>query len=826
MHRTEPGFTRLRSLALAPALLLALGIVLAGGAGCGRTGLYSIEDDGGVRYCPPSCPDFGGDGDGFPHGRDDMPPGGDDGPPGPPDFAGDGPDCRLLLEDCGNGVDDNCDGLIDCKDPGCAADKRCGMPGVEICNNGVDDDQNTFIDCLDPACLNFPGCEPQHMCNVNMPDCKDPACVDHPACQNLVCKPTVDFGALAHNDARSQKVIATAGTIDVAKTQCAPAGGGQVVTTFEVLDNATTVRMDFTQPMNSDHAFGLFRAGVNQRCEANPIDCFDPKAMPSGTHTWVLDKGRYYLIVIAVTKIHQGSADVTLTTPPIARKETCNNGVDDDGNGLIDCADPVCINDPACVKNICRPDVILGTIVPTNGQPQSGKLAQFDTHNGNPNFAVQCGGKGMGRVVQFTLAETAGIALAVESDTGDHVFGLYRLPPLGQPCDAMDLKSCDLARVGAQEALGDFAPGTYLMIFQAIKPGDEGAIDVWIFTYKNKRVELCNNKIDDDNNGLTDCADPACAGEQACGPPICSPDVDFGNLVIGQPAKSTVLNLVGGVPNLKSACAMGGGRSRVVQFTLAASGGLQLGCNQQSGQAVMGLYAVAGPPRQLRRERAVLRRPADHPLRLQLDMAGDAIGHLLPHCPGIQARRRGLAHAAPERGRRSHPRDLQQCQGRRRRRQHRLRRPQVRALASVRQDRVQGGSDHRPHAHRGNDGGGQPGHDGKALAGGARLRGEPRRKDGGGDDQPAAEGQCEGRLGAGLRQDQPRARGLPQPGPGIDLRGGPGTGLLADDGTEGGNHDRPQRAGGEILGDRRRRPARQRRPDPAQFHRHAIVPRH
>jgi hypothetical protein len=34
--------------------------------------------------------------------------------------------------------------------------------------------------------------------------------------------------------------------------------------------------------------------------------------------------------------------------PPAQKKEICNNGIDDDGNGLIDCADPTCSPEPAC----------------------------------------------------------------------------------------------------------------------------------------------------------------------------------------------------------------------------------------------------------------------------------------------------------------------------------------------------------------------------------------------------------------------------------------------------------------------------------------------
>jgi hypothetical protein len=35
--------------------------------------------------------------------------------------------------------------------------------------------------------------------------------------------------------------------------------------------------------------------------------------------------------------------------PPPKKVESCHNGVDDDGNGLIDCADPACASDPGCM---------------------------------------------------------------------------------------------------------------------------------------------------------------------------------------------------------------------------------------------------------------------------------------------------------------------------------------------------------------------------------------------------------------------------------------------------------------------------------------------
>lgn len=48
----------------------------------------------------------------------------------------------------------------------------------------------------------------------------------------------------------------------------------------------------------------------------------------------------------------------TVCNPP-AQPEICNDGIDNDGDGLIDCADPDCAHDPACVQ-VCVPTGVEG----------------------------------------------------------------------------------------------------------------------------------------------------------------------------------------------------------------------------------------------------------------------------------------------------------------------------------------------------------------------------------------------------------------------------------------------------------------------------------
>lgn len=504
--------------------------------------------------------------------------------------------CQAIPEICSNHQDDNCNQLIDCLDPYCASDPACPI-GHEICTNGIDDDNNSLVDCDDPACELFPGCRQQvpEICDNGVDDnhngftdCDDPACVEAPNCRNLQCHPTVDFGPLALNDSVATRDLSTIGTTDVALTPCAPGGGGMVVTEFQVLAPATSVRLDYSQGEHADHVFSLFRAGVNQICEANPVGCYDPQAAPSGHTTWVLPSGHYYLIIQAFKTDYQGALTATLSTPPSTHPEICNNGVDDDGNGLADCDDPGCYGAANCQQ--CSPDIVVGTLVP--GDPP--KSASFTTVGKTNDSFLTCAAGGGGEVVvQFTLKEGADLLLGWQQ-TNDQVVGLFRKPGLGYGCDALPLGCFDPA--GQSHINLDWSglgPGDYLLVFQGHSEGSEGYDEITLQAYKNRPVELCHNDIDDDGNSLTDCDDPACATDPGCGASACFPDVNLGALSPGGPPNTMTLNTVGGVPNEAVSCAQGSGRSRIIQFSLPVTAGVYIDCGSP-GDHVLGLFLAQG----------------------------------------------------------------------------------------------------------------------------------------------------------------------------------------------------------------------------------------
>jgi hypothetical protein len=91
------------------------------------------------------------------------------------------------LATCGNGVDDDCDGLSDCLDPNCAAAPNC----VENCTDQIENDGDGDVDCADADCAATAFCLED--CANGMDDadvdadadCADSECAASPSCAEI-----------------------------------------------------------------------------------------------------------------------------------------------------------------------------------------------------------------------------------------------------------------------------------------------------------------------------------------------------------------------------------------------------------------------------------------------------------------------------------------------------------------------------------------------------------------------------------------------------------------------------------------------------------------
>lgn len=90
--------------------------------------------------------------------------------------------CTPSTEVCDNGIDDDCDGAIDCADGDCSADPACEcVPSTEVCDNGIDDDCDGAIDCADTDCSADPACN----CTLGQ---KGDSCLDDTDCCSNKCR--------------------------------------------------------------------------------------------------------------------------------------------------------------------------------------------------------------------------------------------------------------------------------------------------------------------------------------------------------------------------------------------------------------------------------------------------------------------------------------------------------------------------------------------------------------------------------------------------------------------------------------------------------------
>ena len=502
-------------------------------------------------------------------------------------------------EICNNGIDDDGNGFTDCKDPACFGDPACFVPGHEICNNGLDDDDDGLIDCKDPDCFADPTCivnPGKEICDNGkddngdgLVDCSDPQCKSFPACLSAACTADADFGLIASSGASVTRTVSTVGAVASYGT-CAPPGGVARVASFS-LAATTDLKLDFSQGKGSAHVVAVYRAGVGQACDQNLVDCLRVGQDATASHTFNgLAAGSYWIVVQSFTGT-VGSTTITLSTGKIVSPEICNNGIDDDGDGAIDCADLDCATAPNCRP--CTADINLGAIVV--GDPP--KTTVVDTTKGSNRYHPSCAGSSTGNdiVVRFTVKNTVGLVLDMTQPTGDHAYGLFKMPKAGDACDSDDGNNCaHLSGPPIPEASWwPFDAGEYLLIFKAMAAGKEGQINLSISAWAGRGVEICDNGIDDDGNGLTDCDDPACTGTIHCQAPQCLPDGNLGDIDIGT-SKTLNVDLTSATRTFSTFCGKGDGHGRVYRLNLRQAMGLGFDCTQ-TGVQVLQLGAQVSP---------------------------------------------------------------------------------------------------------------------------------------------------------------------------------------------------------------------------------------
>jgi hypothetical protein len=210
--------------------------------------------------------------------------------------------------------------------------------------------------------------------------------------------------------------------------------------------------------------------------------------------------------------------DLPTDDGPPPPTEICDNGMDDDGDGKVDCMDDGCLTASAC-EGTCYPvsTITCGAeIFARNDDPGStDRISEFECiHNGGyggPEIAYT-----------FTNPDRGKVYIGLEDFTGD--LDLYLLEPHRGQCDTRNCVDLSNRDEGYDEIIDvNLDAGTYF-IAVAGWHGTVSGFHLWIHCTD---IEICDNHIDDDEDEDTDCDDSECASDPDCLPPEnCSNAVD------------------------------------------------------------------------------------------------------------------------------------------------------------------------------------------------------------------------------------------------------------------------------------------------------------
>ena len=328
--------------------------------------------------------------------------------------------------DCTDGIDEDEDGLIDCQDDDCSDLSIC----IEsICDDGLDDENDGLTDCDDPDCEGNDACI-ESICddglddeNDGLTDCDDPDCfssesfVPHLSVEN-------DLGTTIGDDVIAQAglegITLSPDTMDdTFEGTCGLSYGGvDVAYSWEVPQDGCYIFDTSSSPDQTDTVLYL----LEEDCSGTEFACDEDGGEGFTSYfTTELTAGSQYVVVVdGYTSSTSGDVILDIDYAGEFCPETdCDDELDNNGDGAIDCDDPSCGSDDSCI-DICVDDFIevevpvgLGIYIGSNSE--TGDDRQLDCTNGEGGNDV---------VLAWTAPETGAYSFSTESSSFDTVIDI------------------------------------------------------------------------------------------------------------------------------------------------------------------------------------------------------------------------------------------------------------------------------------------------------------------------------------------------------------------------------------------------------------------
>ncbi len=369
------------------------------------------------------------------------------------------------------------------------------------CGDGVDNDADGMIDCDDDECVDA------EICNILTGEtCEDALLLtDEPLTIAAVGTEIVLEGT-------------TAGMMDDVVGSCIEdleVTTPDLIYTFELADPLVVdASFDF-----SGNKWPALYAFAGDCTAENELGC-DKAKSEAATFGQALPAGLYFLVLDASYNNDAGPFTLTVSFDAVPETEVdCTNGIDDDLNGLLDCEDEACAEDPLCVgfegDNCAKPFLV------NEGQPITADLyGQALTYQGTTeglqDFYAACSPAAEGSPDAVYIMEVQDPVVVHATHNFDGTFwpAFY---VMDAECDAGMLLGCDTATSLSAELDLALAPGTYYFVIDASYVGDAGPYTFeLIFTAPPGSEVICYDGTDNDVDGATDCADDDCAEDLYC----------------------------------------------------------------------------------------------------------------------------------------------------------------------------------------------------------------------------------------------------------------------------------------------------------------------
>jgi hypothetical protein len=300
--------------------------------------------------------------------------------------------------------------------------------------------------------------------------------------------------------------------------------GGDTAVAFTLAD-AGGVEITFNQsPATSHTIFSLFRKPApGFACDYDELGCTFEDDRSGSVAFSDLPAGDYILIFKATEPGQEGILALSISAFSDRQTEMCNN----------DCANPACFGIGNCLAPGCMPDINLGSF--SWGTMMT---TVVDTTKGSTRYKTTCS-KGGGGALVIRLTLTQPMALGVDcTQSGSNVIELTQQLAALDACDANGAECADpvVLPFGCGYDIPGLQQGEYNIIVQAYQPGDEGKVTLMLTGIQEIVREICVNP-----DGSANCADRRCVTQPACAKLACRADKSFGELVLGGPAVSAVV---------------------------------------------------------------------------------------------------------------------------------------------------------------------------------------------------------------------------------------------------------------------------------------------